>query len=231
MQYGYSTRADGSMRLAGLTGSGEGPVTPENAKNRDRYFEKEGLQGKKIVSAQLVHGKEVAVVEKNSLDYILGTDGLVTSDPDVVLTITAADCYPVYFFDVKNQIVGLAHAGWRGVVKYVVTQMVRCLCELGSEREELEVIIGPGICEKHFTVKPENVVPFEKMTGFNKVVRLVSEGAEVDLRLALKEELKKNGVSNILDQGECTHCLSETYFSWRRDHPPELETQVAFITL
>ena len=43
-----------------------------------------------------------------------GADGLITNIPDVPLTIRTADCLAITLFDPENQVLGMAHAGWRG---------------------------------------------------------------------------------------------------------------------
>ena len=61
-----------------------------------------------------VHG---AVVERVDAGrgwiQIEGVDGWVTTEPGVLLTVTIADCIPVYLM-VEGRGVALLHAGWRG---------------------------------------------------------------------------------------------------------------------
>ena len=52
-------------------------------------------------------------------------DALVTSDKSLILGITTADCLPIIFYDPKNQVIGIAHAGWKGLVKGVIQNTVK----------------------------------------------------------------------------------------------------------
>jgi copper oxidase (laccase) domain-containing protein len=118
LKYGISEKSDGSMKI--------NPETKQTLANRAAFFSRLGAD--KVFSAGLYHEKEVHIGTKRDAGKIVyGVDGLVTNNPGLYLTLTVADCFPVYFFDPKNQIVGIAHAGWRGilagVIKNTVTQM------------------------------------------------------------------------------------------------------------
>lgn len=74
--------------------------------------------------AQQVHGNHVEQVTtldsgRGALDYetaIPGTDGLVTTDSNVLLMMLFADCVPLVFCDPTTGIIANTHAGWRGLL-------------------------------------------------------------------------------------------------------------------
>ena len=41
-------------------------------------------------------------------------DGHITRQPGLLLTVTLADCVPVFIADPVHRAVALLHAGWRG---------------------------------------------------------------------------------------------------------------------
>jgi YfiH family protein len=88
-----------------------------------------------------VHGAQVAIIEEGKTDYRPTADGVATTRRDVVLTISVADCAPVYL--VGPTAVALVHAGWRGARAGVVRSAVRVLSDLGSTPISLRVWIGP----------------------------------------------------------------------------------------
>lgn len=55
----------------------------------------------------------------------------------------------------------------------------------------------------------------------------------INLAGAVKNQLQSLSIlqENIYISSECTHCLNDKYFSFRRDNPKELETMVAYIGL
>src|SRR3989338_10787746 len=109
---GISERADGSMVWWNRT-----PPMESVRRNRDRYFKKEGMDPTRVVAGGITHGAQVVVAgEQEAGEYILDTDALITNAPNLFLTVTAADCMPVFYFDPTNHSIGIAHAGWRGLV-------------------------------------------------------------------------------------------------------------------
>jgi YfiH family protein len=221
-QKGYSEKSAGNMYL-----SGEG-FDPENVANRERYFERIGLTEKKIVAANLVHGTHVAIVDASSPEFLLDTDALVTKEKGIILTLTGADCFPVYFEDKVHDIIGLAHCGWRGITGGILRETIETIESLGGTLGNISVTIGPGICGKHFEIKEDILGSFSE---YPEAIIRKGEGISIDLRAIMKTQLEQLGITgvHIIDQDECTQCLTGKYFSYRRDKPEQLETQVAYI--
>ena len=84
-------------------------------------------------------------------------DALVTSDNSLILGITTADCLPIIFFDPENQVIGIAHAGWKGLVKGVIHNTVKKMISLGAQKKSIKSIIGPCIRVKSYEVNEEFV--------------------------------------------------------------------------
>lgn len=200
---------------------------PENIAHRKAFFEKEGLAGKQIAIADMVHGTRVAIIDRRSPYVILETDALVTKDSDIVLAVTGADCYPLYFEEKTAGIIGLAHGGWRGITSGIVAETVSALAMLGGDPQRIVLTIGPGICAKHFEIQEDVLEQFSLYS--EQVVR--DTGIHIDLKGIIKKQALAVGIvrENVVDRGECTHCLSQKYFSYRRDKPVYLENQIAYI--
>jgi hypothetical protein len=64
----------------------------------------------------------------------------------VLLTITVADCVPVYLVDPVSRIIGLLHAGWRGVASGIVGHGVRLMQAHGASVNQIVMHCGVGIC-------------------------------------------------------------------------------------
>ena len=80
-----------------------------------------------------VHGADVVVATLESAAEIAGTeaDALVTADPELVLSIQTADCVPLTFWSDEG-VVGVAHAGWRGLEAGVVERTIEAMWALGA---------------------------------------------------------------------------------------------------
>jgi homoserine O-acetyltransferase len=59
--------------------------------------------------------------------HVPEADALVTATPGLVLGIVTADCAPVLFADVERQVIGAAHAGWRGAFGGVIAATVEAM--------------------------------------------------------------------------------------------------------
>ncbi|MFA5420996.1 MAG: peptidoglycan editing factor PgeF, partial [Patescibacteria group bacterium] len=192
------------------------------------FFKNKGLISKTIISADLVHGNRVVVVDDvNRSQAIRNCDALITSQRNNLLTITVADCLPIYFYDREKGVVALAHAGWRGVTANIIKEVVDTFVNhYASNLGDIEVLIGPHIKDCHFEVKDDVSSQFK---NHNIIIR--DRKTYISLSRVVKEQLLQQGINNINISDECTYCLNKKYFSYRRDNPKDLETMIAYIGL
>lgn len=221
--FGLSERKDGQMRLV---------INQRNLlaqKNRFKFFGGLGFKSFFPIVADLVHGKKITIVSpKDAGKIIAKTDGLVTQSKNLILTVTAADCLPLYFFDQKNEVIGLAHAGWRGVKKNIAGQMIKIMIsKFKSQPDDIKVYIGPHIQKCHFDVLPDLGKKFKiyKKFIFKKNNQIFIDLSGIVFYQLVEMGLKKN---NITISSDCTFCQKK-YFSNRRDHPEQIEAMMAYI--
>lgn len=182
------------------------------------------------VAAEQTHGNRIHEVipsdqGKGSISYstsIKDTDGFVTDHNNLLLTMCYADCVPLYFLDKQNGKIGVAHAGWKGTVEEIGPGMISKFLDQGSVLSNIEVVIGPSICEKCYVVDDRVL---------NRVKKVLEDGN--DLPYNLKEEgqyhlgLKKvnrllllqRGLDErqIYTSGYCSSCSSD-FYSFRREN-------------
>lgn len=210
-----STREDGNMRINYC----EKEKISTNG-NRKKFFSKLGLNETEVASALLEHGNNIQVVGSHmSTRFFPNTDALVTKEKGLYLSVTAADCYPVLFYDPVNEIVSVAHVGWRGAVSGLLAKTVAYNLIKGSNQVDLRVVVGPGICQKHFEFERADL---HRLGAYNdeKYYRGGSgEKVCVDIKQIICDELVGSGVlaAKIKFSVECTVCHPEKYFSARRD--------------
>lgn len=219
---GISERTDGSMvwwnRL---------PVDAAIRENRNRYFRKSGIDPGRVVSGGLVHGTRVAVIGVSDAGkYLLNTDALVTNVSNLFLAVTAADCMPVFFFDPTTKSVGIAHAGWRGLVGGILENTLHELHHsYGSRVENVHVITGPHIHACHYEVGDEVADRFSRENVECRDGRLFANlASEAEMRL------RASGVSTVSMYPSCTY-EDENLYSARRDKTNPLQGMVAYIGL
>jgi len=221
--------ADNKNINLGISEKKDGPMK-FSSENRALFFKKHGLNNKIIVSAGLVHGKKVAIVDSlNESQVIPDCDALITDSNKYLLTITVADCLPLYFYDKNKKVVALAHAGWRGVVSEITREVINIFTEhYRSDLTDIEVFIGPHIKDCHFEVKDDVASQFKIGEA---IIR--DKKTYINLSQTVGDQLIKLGIlsGNISVSEECTYCLENKYFSYRRDNPKELATMIAYISL
>ncbi len=216
--HGISTRNYGDMRFGHL----EDNII---IRNRERFSQDLGVNLDQVVVAGLSHGTKIALVGTNdrgkgaleSAGALSQTDGLLTQEKNVYLMVTVADCLPVFVYDPVNGIVGLVHAGWRGIIAQIIDRLMAKLIDLGALPDNLIFTIGPGICQKHFVVKNEVLKNFRHMYPSATFVR--NHDGYVDLKKAVLIDLIKAGVTknNIEIAEDCPSCLSGRYGSFRKE--------------
>lgn len=159
-----------------------------------------------------VHGARVLAVgtegEAGPLLLVAeGTDGLVTAEAGLLLSVTAADCVPVYLLEPRGRTVALLHAGWRGTAAGVLEAGLELLArDRGVAPGDLHLHLGPAICGRCYEVGPE--VP--RALG-------VAEASHVDLREVVVARSIQAGIPprHITVSGWCTRCDVDRFHSHR----------------
>jgi YfiH family protein len=199
-------------------------------KNREKFFREAGVQPGNVVGALLVHSSNVMIVGvRDAGRAFADIDGFVTTDKNVFLSVTVADCLPIFLYDPKREAIGLLHSGWRGLTAGIIASGLRKMVNLGSDPKDIMAAIGPSIGVCHFEVQPDILQRFESYLSLALEKR--EDKLFLDLQIIATKMLEEAGVTSehISTSGECTACLSDKYFSYRRDKPPILETMVAVI--
>ncbi|MFO7807578.1 MAG: polyphenol oxidase family protein [Candidatus Moraniibacteriota bacterium] len=202
-----SEKADGDMKLSGK----------ESLANRKVYLEKNKLNGFEINSARLKHGKEVEIIKKVESKIIEEADGLLSGERGLILTVTVADCLPIYLFDPETRVYGVLHAGWRSLEKGIIkeaAEKMRHSFNIDSKR--ILAGIGAGIGACHFEVKEDFK---ERFSDFPQFFIYQKEKTFFNLKGLAKFLLLQEGVfeENISVKADCAYCLENKYFSFRRD--------------
>lgn len=207
--------------------------TEEGAENllpRKKYLAKIGVKRGQVVSAGLVHGKNVVRVGARQVGKIIPeTDCLVTSQKGVFLSVTVADCLPIYFFDPQKEAVGLVHAGWRGLAVGIISEIVsEFKKKFKSDPGNILAVVGPGISPRHYEVGDE--VAF-KFSHYPKAIKEKGGRKYLDLRNVVRAQLAEAGLpgENREIHDGCTYSDSQKYFSYRRDKSENAGVMLAVI--
>jgi YfiH family protein len=133
-------------------------------------------------------------------------DALVSSEPDLCLSVAVADCVPVAL--VGEREVGMVHSGWRGTLAGVSGKAARTLG--GSA---LRAYIGPSIRRCCYEVSPELAARFAAKFGEDVV-----SGRRLSLQDAIRLDLERAGVE-VHDLELCSGCRLDLFYSHRKEGP------------
>ncbi|MCA1059246.1 peptidoglycan editing factor PgeF [Rossellomorea aquimaris] len=184
---------------------------------------------KRWVAAEQTHGNHIYSPgsedagrgAENYHSSIKDTDGFITDERNLLLTMCYADCVPLYFLDRDTGTIGLAHAGWKGTVLEIGPKMVHEFIGNGSSLSSLEVVVGPSICKECYVVD-DYVIDKVKKTledENNLPYNLKEEGQyNLDLKKLNQQLLLQSGLHSeqIHISSFCSSCHKE-FFSYRRD--------------
>lgn len=148
-------------------------------------------------------------------------DALITNEVGVTLVTFHADCVPIFFVDSVKMVIALAHAGWRGTVNGIATEVLRLMYgKYGCNADDIICAVGPAIGGCCFEVGEDVYEKFRslKLSNIDKIAYKDSEDRyKVDILQANKQLLISEGIkeSNISVSDLCTRCCHDLLISHR----------------
>lgn len=130
------------------------------------------------VPVQLDHTHIVYDVKNAGDTYQKIGDGIITTNRELVPTITVADCVPIFLFDPVTGVFGIVHSGWKGTG--IIADAIELAREnYGARACDFRVIIGPHIHDCCYIVDDKRAKWFsENFTP--ECVRPLENGTLVD---------------------------------------------------
>jgi hypothetical protein len=191
-----------------------GDVPQRVAENRARLRAGVPLPSEPVWLEQ-VHGATVLDLDR---DAVAPADGAVTSRPGVVCAVLTADCLPVIFASRDGGRVGVAHAGWRGLLNGVLPAAVRAL---RTPPAEIVAWLGPAIGAASYEVGAE--VRDAYVARAARAAEAFTPNArgrwQADLYALARASLAQIGVGAVHGGGFCTYREADRFFSHRREAP------------
>ena len=163
-----------------------------------------------LVLAHQVHGTTVAWHPQATAGWLVldAIDGHATAARGLLLSITVADCVPVYLTVAYRPLVALVHAGWRGTAAGILTRAVEVVRAQASARSaEIVMHCGVGICGTCYEVGSEVLAQF---TG-----RPERGSGHLDLREVLVAQARSLGLRAVSVSPWCSAHDREQFFSHR----------------
>ena len=154
-------------------------------------------------------------VNAASTNSLVEADASYTSKPGVVCAIMTADCLPVFVSRKDGSMVGIAHAGWKGLISGVIENLIS---SFNSDGDDLIVHLGPAISKDSFEVGEEVIKLYlSKNKNFERSFTSINNKNYLDLYDAAKVIFEGFRIKLITGGDRCTFKESGSFFSYRRD--------------
>lgn len=178
-----------------------------------------GIEPERIIVPTQTHSIRAVEIKDIPVDEGMteGCDGLVTRLRNVIIGVSTADCVPLVMMDPVREVIGVAHAGWRGALGGIVQSTLSVMTSAGADRDNIRYTLGPSICAECFEVGEEvaGLFPDEVVIRRSELPR-----PHVDLRAYVISVLEAEGIdrSREIPAGErdlCTRHFPDKFFSAR----------------
>lgn len=202
------------------------------------FFNYNNIFYKKIIIPEQIHSTNISFFtsqDNEKINKIEETDGLITKDSGVILTVITGDCCPLIFVDKKLGIIGIAHLGWRGSMKRMAQKMIDQMVSAGADVNFIKVALGPSIGECCYDVDDDRYYEFvEEFDGYSEKIfhrrhgKLHLNLTLLNYLLLLEKGIKKENIDYF---PFCTKCDKNRFFSFRRDKKQDYGEMLSFIMM
>ena len=156
-----------------------------------------------------------ACIDAASIKNFVDADASYSSKLGIVCAVMTADCLPIFVSNKDGTMVGIAHAGWRGLVSGIIENLIK---SFNSDGDNLVVHLGPAISKSSFEVGDEVMKLFlAKNVNFERSFTIKNNTNYLDLYDAARVILEGFQIKLISGGDRCTFQESNDFFSYRRD--------------
>lgn len=177
------------------------------------------INEKNLISPVQTHSANIEIAKTDKYEYP-DTDALILTNKEQAVFLNFADCTPIIFYDEKQNIGAVSHAGWRGTaqkIAYLTAQ--KLINDFNSKPEDLKVLIGPAICSDCYSVGKEVYEQLKQtVDDFQGLYKIKNDKIFVDLKNINKKQLTELGIENIDVCPYCTCCDNEFFYSYRKEN-------------
>jgi YfiH family protein len=227
---GITLADSGDMGLYERFPPAGGDAPPAEGSGRHAFLGSLGWAEDRVFGPRQMHSRSVVIVDgrKSAEVALTEADGLVTAGREpCLLTVTVADCLPIFLADAAHGAFGIVHSGWKGTG--IVGDAIRTMMEaFGTSPSRLSVTIGPGIGTCCYKVDEDRYHAFKTAFGERAVRRDEEGGFFLDLPAANLGLLSGMGIRGARMVDSCTAC-NPVLGSFRRQGPRGFTRMLAFI--
>ena len=136
-------------------------------KNLNYVAKKMIIKRNKLVLMNQTHSAKVIEITKNNYKKKISSDAMITKVKGLAIAVVTADCVPIIIYDLKNEIIGCIHAGWKGAFSGIIKNTVNKIKKINNNNM-ICASIGPCIGKRSYEVDINFYQKFLKKTKQNK---------------------------------------------------------------
>ena len=185
-------------------------------KNLDHVSKKLNVKGNRLILMHQTHSNKVVEIKKSNYKKKIVADAMITKMKGIALGVLTADCVPIVIYDVKNEVIGCIHAGWKGAFSGIIKNTINKMKKINSN-SRIYASVGPCIGKKSYEVDEIFYKMFIAKSKSNKIFFSQKNSMKklFDLRKFVTNSLLKLNIS--VDQvNKDTFTKKSYFFSYRR---------------
>lgn len=221
--------ADGraiSCALSLMAAGDQGFDAEGRSPRRPDLYRSLGIESGRVAARRQTHSRDVLAVEPGrpvpAFSELPPGDGFASADTSVFLSVTVADCLPVYLLDTESGAFAVLHSGWKGT-GIALEGLALMSRRWGTRPASVAAVLGPCIRGCCYAVDAERAALFSAEFGgasgefpLGPVVREAEGRFFIDLQAANARLLAAAGVEHLAVSQDCTFD-DERLGSYRRE--------------
>ena len=170
----------------------------------------------KLILMHQTHSNKVVEITKKNYKKIIVADAMITQMRNLAIGVVTADCVPIIFCDIKSQVAGCIHAGWKGAFTGVIENTFKKVKRLNL-KNKIYASVGPCIGNKSYEVDIKFYKKFVSKSWKNKIYFKEKNKTKklFNLRKFVADKLLKLGVK-VDHVNKDTFSEKSNFFSFRR---------------
>jgi len=150
-----------------------------------------------IARMDQVHGNHASIVTNQGNQTHPNTDALITTQPNLWLSVKTADCLPLIITH-PHPLISVIHAGRRGSEDGITEKTLALIKRNYGLSSEFTFWFGPAICKNCYEIDKAKKIHYDLIeTNLGQIEKNVSE-------------------SCVYFSDICTSCQSDKFFSYRK---------------
>ena len=187
-------------------------------KNLNYVAKKMNVERDKLILMHQTHSNRVVEIKKHNYKNKVFADAMITKMRGISLGVVTADCVPILLYDIKNEIVGCIHAGWKGAFLGIIKNTISKIKKISSNNN-IYACVGPCIGKKSYEVD-KNFYKMFLAKSKNYKIYFSNKNKKkklFNLRKFVTDKLVKSNIE--VDQVDRdTFVEKSNFFSYRRSY-------------